>query len=63
MQFHIIAIFVVAGISTSTAFVNGKLLPAAKLTVNSPELHSTGGRISAVDLELNLLRRLANEWQ
>ena len=63
MQFHIIAIFVVAGISTSIAFVNGKLLPAAKLTVNSPELHSTGGRISAVDLELNLLRRLANEWQ
>ena len=58
MQFHIIAIFVVAGISTSIAFVNGKLRPAAKLTVNSPELHSTGGHISAVELELNLLRPL-----
>ena len=60
MQFYIIAIFAVAEISTSIAFGSGDLLPAAKLTVNSPELHSTGGRISAVDLELNLLKRLAN---
>ena len=43
-----------------SASESGNLLSAAKLTVNSPELHSTGGRISAVDLELNLLKRLAN---
>ena len=58
MQFYIIAIFAVAEISTSIAFGSGDLLPAAKLTVNSPELHSTGGHISAVELELNLLRPL-----
>ena len=58
MQLHIIIKFAVAGISKSIVFSRKDLLSAAKLTVNSPELHSTGGHISAVELELNLLRPL-----